>query len=157
MAAPEVMATAAWDVPFPASYCTAGTTTSGCTASISASSHPSLTSARCTVSVVDVEGGQSGLVFYGLAPNSSPWGSGSSFLCVKTPLERTGAQNAGGTLGTCDGVLALDWDLFQATHGTALGQPWLAGSRAYLQGWFRDPPAPKTTNMSDALELTYQP
>jgi hypothetical protein len=31
------------------------------------------------------------------------------------------------------------------------------GNKAYVQAWFRDPPAVKTTNLSDGLELTYQP
>jgi hypothetical protein len=26
-----------------------------------------------------------------------------------------------------------------------------------VQAWFRDPPAPKTTNLSNAVELTVQP
>ena len=39
----------------------------------------------------------------------------------------------------------------------ALGQPWTAGAHAWLQGWFRDPPACKATSLSDALEMTYVP
>jgi hypothetical protein len=40
---------------------------------------------------------------------------------------------------------------------SALGQPWMAGDKAYLQAWYRDPAAVKTTNLSGGLELTYQP
>jgi hypothetical protein len=39
----------------------------------------------------------------------------------------------------------------------ALGNPRSVGAKAHVQGWFRDPPAPKTTNLSDAVELTYAP
>jgi hypothetical protein len=38
-----------------------------------------------------------------------------------------------------------------------LGTPFSAGDAIYAQGWFRDPPAPKTTNLSNALQLTCQP
>ena len=40
---------------------------------------------------------------------------------------------------------------------SALGNPWTAGDKVYVQGWFRDPPACKTTSLSNAVELTYLP
>ena len=39
----------------------------------------------------------------------------------------------------------------------ALGTPFGLGNKIYAQAWYRDPPATKTTNLSDALELTYAP
>ena len=51
----------------------------------------------------------------------------------------------------------LDWNLFQNTYPTSLGNPFAAGSEARVQGWFRDPPACKTALLSERLQLTYQP
>ena len=146
-------------VPVPLVYCTAGTTTNGCAAAISATHNPSLTGAfSCNIDITGVEGQKTGIIFYGLNSNASPWASGStSLLCVKAPSQRTGVQASGGTLGFCDGTFSLDWDAYQTAHPSALGQPWTLGNRAYVQGWFRDPPAPKTTNLSNAVEITYLP
>jgi subtilisin-like proprotein convertase family protein len=143
----------------PASYCTAGTTTNGCLALITASANPSVSYANaCHVSVAGVEGQKNAILFYGLAANALPWAPGSgSYLCVKAPTQRTGGQASGGTFGACDGALALDWNAYQQANPAALGTPWVVGERAFVQAWFRDPPAPKTTNLSDGLELTYQP
>jgi hypothetical protein len=144
----------------PVSYCTSGTTTNGCTASISASNNPNVAhSNSCQITVANVEGQKSGIIFYGLAANALPWCSvgGTSFLCVKSPTSRTGTQNSGGTAGACDGQLSLNWNAFQLANPGGLGQPWAAGNKAYVQGWFRDPPACKTTSLSDGVELTYVP
>jgi hypothetical protein len=145
----------------PTVFCTAGTSTSGCVPSISGSAQPSASLASpCTLTVTNVEGQRSGLVFYGI-DNAGfaalPWAPGStSFLCVKPPTQRTPAQTSGGTSGACDGQLLLDWNAFQAAFPGSLGSPWSVGDSVYAQGWYRDPAAPKTTNLSDALELTYQ-
>jgi hypothetical protein len=79
------------------------------------------------------------------------------FLCVHAPTRRTLAQHSGGTANARDGTLMLDWNLFQNTYPTSLGNPFAAGSEARVQGWFRDPPACKTALLSERLELTYQP
>jgi len=152
-----------WEVCFdapaaPLSYCTAGTTTNGCTASISASANPSASFATpCTISVSNVEGGKSGLIFYSISGGSAaPW-NGASTLCVKAPTQRTPTQNSGGAAGTCAGALSLDWNAFRLANPGALGNPFNAGAQVWAQAWFRDPPAPKTTNLSDALEFTFVP
>jgi hypothetical protein len=129
-------------------------------ASITASNNPNVAhSNSCQITVANVEGQKSGIIFYGLAANALPWCSvgGSSFLCVKSPTSRTGTQNSGGTAGACDGQLSLNWNAFQLANPGGLGQPWAAGNKAYVQGWFRDPPACKTTSLSDGVELTYVP
>jgi hypothetical protein len=145
----------------PVVYCTAGTTTNGCVASISASGNPNVSHSQpCQVSVANVEGQKTGILFYGLGTQGQSWcsvGGGTSFLCVKAPTSRTGVQSSGGTVLACDGTLSLDWNAFQLATPGALGQPWSAGSQAYVQAWFRDPPACKTTSLSDGVELTYQP
>ncbi|MCY3001537.1 MAG: hypothetical protein NTV21_07015 [Planctomycetota bacterium] len=144
--------------PPPVVYCTAGTTTNGCAASITASAQPSVTAANaCNISVTNVEGQKSGLIFYSINGQLiQPWNA-TSFLCVKAPTQRTTTQSSGGTVGACDGTLALDWNAFQAANPTALGNPWAAGNKAQLQAWFRDPPAGKATNLSNGVELTYVP
>jgi hypothetical protein len=147
---------ASWELCFdtpagPIGYCTAGTTTNGCNALISASANPSASLATaCTLTVANVEGQKVGLVFYSVSGlNNAPW-NGSSFLCVKAPTQRTAAQNAGGIVGACDGQLVLDWNAYQSSNPGALGNPFAAGMKVWAQGWFRDPPAPGTTNLSNA-------
>jgi Tol biopolymer transport system component len=146
----------------PATYCTAGTSSHGCVASIGASAYPSVAlGSACSISVANVEGHKFGLFIYGIdntgfAP--APWVSGSaSYLCVKPPVQRTPIQSSGGTANACDGAFALDWNAYQSTHPLALGNPWSAGDKVYVQAWFRDPLAVKSTNLSNALELTYVP
>src|SRR5882672_7274447 len=72
----------------PVNYCTAGTTTNGCNAHISASGIPSASAGSgFDVLVSNVEGQRSGLIFYGTSGESATaWGAGSSFLCVKAPI-----------------------------------------------------------------------
>jgi hypothetical protein len=57
----------------------------------------------------------------------------------------------------CDGVLSEDWNTYIANHPAALGQPFAGGASVWAQAWFRDPPAAKTTNLSDGLEFTVAP
>jgi hypothetical protein len=146
----------------PAIYCSSGTSSNGCTASIAASANPSLSLAHaCSITVTSVEGLKSGILFYGIDNSNftpSPWASGStSSLCVKHPTQRTPIQNSGGTFNACDGSFVLDWDAYQSTHTLALGNPWSVGDKVYVQAWFRDPLAVKSTNLSNALEMTYVP
>jgi hypothetical protein len=143
-------------------YCTAGTSTNGCVPSLSASGQPSVSQAApCILTVANVEGQKSGLVFYGI-DNSGfsplPWHpSSTSFFCVKSPVQRTPAQSSGGTLNQCNGQLSLAWDAFHAAFPGSLGTPFSVGDKVYVQAWYRDPPAPRTTNLSDAVELTHVP
>lgn len=140
-----------------ASYCTSSTTTAGCNPTISAAGVPSA-SLACpfTLDVANVEGQKLGIVFYGVSgASASPWGSG--FLCVKAPTQRTGSQFSAGAVGACNGAFTLDFNLYMATHPLALGQPLFAGELFFAQAWFRDPPAPKTTNMSNALRFQLAP
>ncbi|MCC7013324.1 MAG: hypothetical protein IT454_12235 [Planctomycetes bacterium] len=140
-------------------YCTAGTSTNGCNASVSASGTPSLSAPNGFVlTATGVEGAKLGLIFYGTnGAHAVGWGAGSSFACVKSPTQRTPASSSGGTSGACDGSLQLDWLAFLASHPGALGAPFAAGQQVNVQCWYRDPPAPKTTSLSNALEFTTCP
>jgi hypothetical protein len=144
----------------PLVYCTAGTSTNGCNASINASANPSASLASpCLISVANVEGQKSGLIFYSVSgQNAQPWSTGStSFLCVKSPTQRTPTQTTGGTPSACDGTLSLDWNAYQSANPGSLGNPFSAGDQVWAQAWYRDPPAPKTTNLSNAIEMTMLP
>jgi len=151
--------------PAPVNYCTAGTTTNGCNATMSATGTPSLSATSgFVVNVANVEGQKQGIIFYGQAgPVATPWGlGGSSYLCVKAPTQRSAAQNTGGSLAGCNGAMSLDVLAYLAANPAAIGgsasaSPFLAGQKAWLQGWFRDPPAVKTTSLSDGLEITFVP
>jgi formylglycine-generating enzyme required for sulfatase activity len=145
----------------PQPYCTAGTSTNGCTPSINANVQPNTTNnAGCVITTSGVEGQKQGILFYGVdntgfAP--TPWGFGStSFLCAKPPTTRLGGPvSSGGSVGQCDGSYVLDWDAFQVANPSALGNPWLTGDKVFVQSWYRDPSAPRTSNFSNALELTH--
>jgi hypothetical protein len=107
-----------------------------------------------------VEGLKTGLVYYGIDNSNfapAPWSTGSSFMCVKAPVQRTPAQNSGGTTGACNGVLTLDWNAYRAAHPSALGSPFAVGQHVFAQGWFRDPPSPKGTVLSNALDFGVGP
>jgi hypothetical protein len=142
-------------------YCTAGFTTNFCQAAMTASGTPSASAAGgFTITMFNGEPQKQGILFYGV--NNSgftplPWGASSSFICVKAPTQRMSVQNTGGTIGVCDGVMSQDWNAYRASNPTALGQPFSAGDDVYAQAWFRDPPSPKTTNLSNALRFTLCP
>jgi hypothetical protein len=140
-------------------YCTAGTTSNGCNATMTAIGTPSASATSgYTLLVSNVEGQKQGLLFYSTSGRAAlPWGTGSSFLCVKAPTQRIPAQNTGGAAGSCNGELSVDWCAFMTNSPSALGNPRSAGQVYQAQGWFRDPPAPKTTHLSNALEFTLQP
>jgi hypothetical protein len=115
----------------PATFCTAGTSSNGCLPTLSANDQPHVTgTGTCQIVASGVEGVRTGMLFYGIDNlwfTPLPWGAGSSFLCVKSPIQRTAAQSSGGILNTCSGVLSLDWQAFQAEHPSALGAPWNVG------------------------------
>lgn len=153
---------ARFEMPSPAvvAYCTAGTTTNNCTALMSATGTPNVSATSgFVINCTNVEGQKFGLTFYGLSgPKASVWASGStSYLCVKAPVQRTPSDNSGGTAGLCDGAFSIDFLDYLATHPAALGQPFQVGTRVHAQTWFRDPPAPGTTNLSNGLQFTTLP
>lgn len=141
------------------SYCTAGTTSHGCVPNIGYTGTPSASaSSGFALSVNQVEGQKQGLFFYGVSgPIASPWGTGSSLLCVKPPTQRMPVQFSGGVLNTCSGSFASDWNQFAATNPGALGSPFAGGEHVFAQAWFRDPLATKTTNLSNGLSFVVEP
>lgn len=149
----------AFDSTASTSYCTSGTTTSGCTAQISGSGTASATApSGFTLTVAGMEGATIGLIIYGVSGRSTlPWGTGSSLLCVQPPIERMSGQGSGGTPGACDGAMSLDWNSFVSSHPGALGTPFFAGAVVNAQGWFRDLPSPAGSNLSNGIEFVVSP
>jgi hypothetical protein len=149
----------AFDSTAATTYCTSGTTTHGCTAQISGSGTASATaSSGFTLAVTGMEGAMLGLIFYGVTGRSElPWGAGSSFLCVQPPLERMPVLGSGGTPGACDGSMSFDWNSFVSSHPGAIGTPFSAGAVVNAQAWFRDPPSPAGTNLSNGIEFVVSP
>jgi hypothetical protein len=154
---------AKWGCPFVrtgTSYCTSSTTSGGCVPVMSAAGHASTSSSSTfTISVSNLDGQRSGLLFYGIHGQlASPWGAGgTSLLCVKSPTQRMTLHNTSGTAGACDGSLSEDWNAYISSHSSALGSPFTRGDLVWCQAWFRDPPSPKTSALSNGLVFSVGP
>jgi len=142
-------------------YCTAGTSASGCQARIAGSGVPSASSASgFFLSATGVEGSKSGIFFYGAnGRQAAPWGNGTSFQCVTPPVKRGGLRPGIGTGGACDGLFLQDLNArWCPTCPKANHNPG-AGAIVQAQLWYRDPlnTSNQTTGLSDALEFVVQP
>jgi hypothetical protein len=144
-----------------ASFCQTSITTNGCTPDLFTTGCASVSAGSGFSLVLDqVEGQRSGLFFYAEWEYfwPTPWTPGSSsYICVGVPRQRTAMLQSAGTAGACDGQLALDFLTWSAAHPTALGMPLHAGQSLYFQAWFRDPPAPKGTNLSNGWRAVLAP
>ncbi|MBM3991730.1 MAG: hypothetical protein FJ298_12075 [Planctomycetes bacterium] len=158
---------AAWELCFdhvsgPVTYCPQPVvgSTFGCVGTIAASGSPDVQHAgSCVISVSGIDGARAAVLFYGRSGRfGQPWcGSSPNYLCVRQPLARLVQASSGGTLGSCNGTLQLDWNARMSSVGAPLGEPFRAGESVHVQAWFRDPPACKQSRLTDALELTYTP
>jgi len=74
----------------PVSYCTAGTSASGCQASLASSGDASPTAGAGFLMIgTGVEGSKDGLFFFGQnGRQANPWGSGTSYQCIVPPVNR---------------------------------------------------------------------
>jgi polyhydroxybutyrate depolymerase len=142
--------------PAPASYCTAGTSASGCTALLTSTGTPSTTQASgFVVATSQLEGSKDGLFFYGFnGAQANSWGNGTSFQCVTPPVLRAVLLSGNGTPGGCDGSFAQDFNAFWSS--APAGKVPAPGSKVWMQLWYRDPlnTSNQTTSLSDALEIT---
>ncbi len=138
-------------------YCTAGTSVQGCLPAISGNGIPSVDSGSgFSISISGMPGDRYGTIFYGFYSFVTPWKPNTgnpSFKCVASPFQRTGILETGGTIGSCDGVLAIDFNAWRSANPGALGAPFAPGQTIRAQGWYRDPAAPGQTNLSDALQF----
>ena len=144
--------------PLVTTYCTAGTSASGCQATLSASGVPSATaSSGFSLTATAVEGSKDGLFFFGSSGRqANSWGNGTSFQCVVPPVARAGLLFGSGTIGACDGTFSQDLNARWATNPA---QNPGAGAVVQAQLWYRDPfnTSNQTTSLSDALEFTVAP
>jgi len=140
------------------SYCTAGTTASGCQVNLSSSGTPSLSlSSGFTVTGANGEGSKTGIFFFSQnGQQANVWGNGTSYQCVAPPVRRTPSQSGGGTSGACDGSWAIDFNAYAAANPAKAPAPAVP---VQMQLWFRDPlnTSNQTTSLSDALEFTMAP
>jgi hypothetical protein len=137
-------------------YCTAGTSVHGCVPSISGIGAPSsISGSGFDIRVNDLPGQRWGTIFYGFYPASTPWAPNSpSYRCVSFPIQRMGNLQANGGISQCNGSFGVDFNAWYAANPGALGSPFVPGQVFYAQGWYRDPAAPKQTNLSNALRFT---
>jgi len=147
--------------PAVTSYCTAGTSASGCRATLSASGVPSASeSSGFVVDAQDVEGAKDGLFFFGAnGAQAVPWGNGTSLQCVVPPVKRASLLAGTGTPGTCDGSLAQDLNAFWCPTCPKPQKNPGAGAQVQVQLWYRDPvnTSNQTTGLSDAIEFWVLP
>lgn len=143
-----------WAPPPPTTYCSAKTTSSGCTPALSASGTPSASAASgFTLQATQVEAKNFGLFFFGTSgPAATPFQGG--FLCVQSPVTRVAPQAAGGS-APCSGTYSLDFNAWLAASKPDLRAP---GEPFYVQCWFRDPPDPVSgTGLTDAVSFVLAP
>ena len=141
-----------------ATYCTAGTSASGCTALIGAAGQASSSgTGSFDLSVSGVEGSKRGLFYWGAnGRQANPWGTSTSYQCVVPPVFRSALFPESGTTGLCDGAQVLD---LHARWALKPEQNPGAGAVVQAQYWYRDPFAATTvqTSISNALEFTVSP
>ena len=142
-------------------YCTAGTSASGCQASISAAGLASATaSSGFFLMASGVEGAKDGIFFSGTnGRQAAPWGNGSSFRCVVPPVKRAGLMLGVGTNGACDGTFSKDLNARWCPTCPKAAQNPGAGTLVQAQLWYRDPFSTdnKTSAFSDAVEFCVSP
>jgi hypothetical protein len=152
---------AGWRAETTVAYCTAGTSASGCNATVSALGIPSATAPSGFQLVADqVEGGKDGLFFLGAnGRQANPWGNGTSLQCVVPPVFRGGLLPGNGSTGQCDGVMAQDWNALWCPACPRPAKNPGAGAVVQAQLWYRDPQntSNRTTSLSSAIEFVVRP
>lgn len=141
--------------PRPVTYCTGSLNSAGCGSQMSTAGpiHPSASEpSGFQLLGLSQLANKQGLLFYGLnGRHAAPFSSG--FLCVKPPLRRTGLLDSGGT-GGCTGRFVFDFNVWAASGA----DPALTtGVKVNAQFWSRDPAAPSTTNVTNAMEFFLAP
>ena len=86
-------------------YCTAGTSASGCQASVSAAGTPSSSApSGFVLSASGVEGNKDGLFFFGTSGRqATPWGNGTSYQCVVPPVVAAACSRGAGPWAAATG------------------------------------------------------
>ena len=158
MAAPEVIARAAWGTSQPIAYCNAKVNSLGCTPSVGWYGTPSVsTGSGFQVVARNLRNNKTGLMFYGRNGRANlPYQGGT--LCVATPLKRTAADTAGGAPSgnDCSGGLSFEFNEFIAS---GIDPALQIGVKVNVQFWGRDQgfPAPNNTTLTNGLEFVIGP
>jgi hypothetical protein len=151
-----IRATGAGDVP--TVYCNAKTNSLGCVPHISYSGIASASAGSgFVVSGSNLFNGKAGMLIYGTNGRASiPFAGGT--LCVAQPLQRTPAQNSGGTPfgDDCTGYYAFD---FNAWIALGIDRALVPGTVVDAQYWSRDAgfALPDNVGLTDAIEFTIAP
>jgi len=136
-------------------YCTGKLNSEGCVPQIDGQGTPSINSAAgdFVLSATDVIAGNTGLLFWGLAPDNQPFLGGT--LCVAGPLQRMSSQAAMGAGGSCSGTLTEDFGVAMSS-GTFPNLQ--VGVDVYAQFYARDPQAAVApVTFTDAATFQIQP
>lgn len=140
------------------SYCTAGTSASGCQALLIASGSSSASApSGFFVSAIGMEGSRDGLVYWGTSGRqAATWGTSSSFQCVVPPTKRGALVTGSGIVGTCTGAFTYDLNARWASKPAQNPGP---GALVQLQFWYRDALSTSgmSTSISNALEFAVAP
>ncbi len=137
-------------------YCTAKLNSLGCLPAIAATGSASASNATSlTISASNVLNQKQGLLFYGYGPAAGSFQGGT--MCVASPLRRLAAQNSGGspTGSDCTGAYSVD---FSARIASGIDpQLSIVGQQVNAQFWSRDPSAPFTTGLTNAVSFKICP
>ena len=142
-------------------YCSAGTSASGCQATlfgcgVASASAPS----GFDLTVSNVEAKKDGLFYFGThGRQANPWGNGTSFQCVVPPVVRTNVFTGIGLLGTCNLSYAVDLNSYWCPTCPKPQKNTGAGAVVQAQFWYRDPlnTSNQPTSFSDAIEFSVSP
>ena len=137
-------------------YCTPGTSANGCEVELTASGVASSSASSGFVVTALSEGEKDGLFFYGQNGRQAvPWGNGTSFICVIPPVKRAGLQQAHGTPGACDAIVAQDLNAWWCSTCPKPSAAPLPSKPLQIQFWYRDPASTsnQTSSLSDAIEV----
>ncbi|MCK6447496.1 MAG: hypothetical protein L6Q99_13985 [Planctomycetes bacterium] len=138
----------------PVVYCTAKVNSLGCTPWISLSSAPSASSnVGAKLVTMNVRGATTGLFFHRVGPPTAmPFHGG--WLCVGTPVVRHALKASGSGPTNCQGQFS---ESFNAYIASGADPALVAGATVNIQSWGRDPAAPFTDSLSDAVSTVICP
>lgn len=135
-------------------YCSAQTSSGGCTPAIGFEGTPSArTGAGFQITASAVTADARALLVYGTSGAANvPFGGG--VLCVAAPFTRALVEPAAGN-GPCDGTLAVDFNALIAQSGNP---EFVGGAHVWAQFWMRDDNVPPPhLLLSDAVTFTLWP
>ena len=130
-------------------YCEGGLNSAGTRASIDTTAGISISGGSVILRVLNAVPSQPGLFFYGAGRDATPFGAGT--LCVAGPHYRLRPAQTLSVVGSASHVI----DFASSPAGSGPGMI-TAGSTWNFQFWYRDP-AGSAFNLSNGLELTFQP